>query len=131
MTITGLVQQVTANDMWNAFQESNSYRDSFSYNAIEVLCDYYNELADDLGEPIEFDYVGIAGEWSEYTARELEQDYGAHLDDSGVWTGTTEELLDELREDHTIRVVETLDTDSIAGWSDNGFKYHTTYLVQE
>ncbi len=130
MTITGLVKRVTASDMWDRQQKSNDYRDKYTYGAIKALHEYYEELADDIGEPIEFDYIGIACEWAEYTARELEQDY-AHLGESGVWTGTTDELLEELRESHTILVVETLDTDSIAGWSDNGFKYHTTYLVQE
>ena len=139
MTITGLVQQVTAIDMWNAYQESDNYRDSFSYSAVKVLHEYYEQLAEDIGEPIEFDYVGIVCEWSEYTERELAQ-YYATLDDSGVWTGTTEELLDEVTDDHTVLVVETLDTDSIDGWTDKGFKYHwtdkgfkyrKTYLVQD
>lgn len=50
--------------------------DDFSYHAKDALFDYYEMLADDLGENIEFDPVAIRCEWSEYeTAQEALQDY--------------------------------------------------------
>lgn len=40
--------------------------DQFSYAALGVLYEYYDELSNDLGEPIELDVVAICSEWSEY-----------------------------------------------------------------
>jgi len=50
----------------------------FSYDALEVLFDYYEQLEEDIGEPIEFDVIAICCEWTEYESEEyLLNDTGA------------------------------------------------------
>ena len=39
---------------------------SFSYEATEALYNCYEDMSDDLSEPIEFDPIAIRCEWSEY-----------------------------------------------------------------
>jgi hypothetical protein len=59
--------------------EFNRYgrKDQFTYHAYDALFDYYNELGDDTGQPIEFDVVAICCEWTEYDSlRELAEAYG-------------------------------------------------------
>ena len=53
---------------------------SFTYDATEALYNYYEDLSDDMGEPIEFDPIAIRCEWTEYDTlaeayEELRYDY--------------------------------------------------------
>ena len=51
--------------------------DQFTYHAYDALFDYYHELSDEIGEPIEFDVVAICCEWTEYDSlQELGEAYG-------------------------------------------------------
>ena len=87
-----------------------------------VLCEYYEELSDDIGETIELDYIAMACEWAEYTPEELASDFGDYL--GGAFGG--QELVDELLDQgYTILVVDNLKTNPCDG------TYITTYLVQE
>ena len=45
--------------------------DNFSYEARNVLYDYYTEFEDDYGEKIELDVIEICCTWSQYTEDEL------------------------------------------------------------
>ena len=63
---------VKKNDFIDAFKKSESYKNKYSYDALEVLFDYY----DDVG--VEFDVVWIVCEWTEYESEaELLEEYGA------------------------------------------------------
>ena len=41
--------------------------DDFSYDALEALYTYLDDLSDDTGEPIELDVIAICCDWCEYT----------------------------------------------------------------
>jgi len=54
---------------------TSAYSENFSYGGLTALYDYFSELEDELCESIEFDLVGIAGEYSELTIDELRDNY--------------------------------------------------------
>ena len=54
---------------------TSAYKNNFSYDGLTALYDYFEELEDELGEPIEFDHIAIAGEYSELTIDELRDNY--------------------------------------------------------
>jgi len=52
--------------LWR-FQDGFKHRrENFSYEGLEALFDYLEGLEEELGEPIEFDPIGICCEYSEY-----------------------------------------------------------------
>jgi hypothetical protein len=56
--------------------------DQFSYQAYDVLFDWYWDLGEDMGTPVEFDVIGICCDWGEYdSAAELAADYDISLED--------------------------------------------------
>ena len=59
---------------------TSAYSENFSYGGLTALYDYFSELEDELGEPIEFDLVAIAGEYSELTIDELRDNYSINKD---------------------------------------------------
>ena len=57
---------------------------NFSYEGLDALFDYFEQLEDDLGEQLEFDPIAICCEWSEYeNLQEIidSYDYIESLDD--------------------------------------------------
>ena len=66
--------RVTEYNFRNTFLTSD-YKNNFSYDGLTALYDYFSELEDELGEPIEFDHIAIAGEYSELTIDELRDNY--------------------------------------------------------
>ena len=71
--------RVTEDNFRNTLLMSD-YKNKFSYEGLTALYDYFEELEADLGEPIEFDLVGIAGEYSELTIDELRDNYSINKD---------------------------------------------------
>ena len=59
---------------------TSDYKNNFSYDGLTALYDYFSELEADLGEPIEFDLVAIACEYSELTIDELRDNYSVDKD---------------------------------------------------
>ena len=78
------------------FVGNETIRDSFTYEAAGALFDWYSDLAEDCGEPVEFDPVGFRCDWSEYSLDELMTDYGHLLEE-----GQEPEDLPEVLEQHT------------------------------
>ena len=79
------------------FVGNETMRASFTYEAAGALFDWYTDLAEDCGEPVEFDPVGFRCDWSEYSLDELVTDYGHLLDED-----QEPEDLPEVLENHTI-----------------------------
>ena len=52
------------------FRSSDTYKNNFSYEGLNALFDFYEELEDGTGEQIEFDPIAICCEWSEYDSFE-------------------------------------------------------------
>ena len=49
---------------------------NFSYEGLNALFDFYEELEDETGKQIEFDPIAICCEWSEYDSLdEIKEDY--------------------------------------------------------
>ena len=78
------------------FVGNETMRASFTYEAAGALFDWYSDLAEDCGAPVEFDPVGFRCDWSEYSLDELMTDYGYLLDDD-----QEPEDLPEVLENHT------------------------------
>ena len=56
--------------------------DNFSYEALEILFEYFEQLEDDIGEDIELDVIAICCDWTESTPNDIRQDYDlADIDD--------------------------------------------------
>ena len=56
--------------------------DQFSYHAYDALFDWYWDLGEDMGTPVEFDVIVICCDWCEHdSAAELAADYDIALED--------------------------------------------------
>jgi len=69
-------QTINIHDFRQAFYAMDR-EDNFSYEALEALYNYYEEVAID----IELDVIAICCEWCEYTEEELITDYQQDDDD--------------------------------------------------
>ena len=71
-------ETVTKHHFIDAFKQSAERADQFSYEALEQLFQYYDDLGDDGN--IKFHMIGICCEWSEYDSRkEMEEAYDMPL----------------------------------------------------
>ena len=71
--------------------------ETFSYQGKKALYDYLNQLAEDLGKPIELDIIGLCCQFTEYENLEkFNKDYGYSL-------GYDIEDIEEIQE-HTILI---------------------------
>lgn len=61
-----MYKTITSSSFHDAFTSSDSYRDSFSYEAREALFEYIEEYENATGTTIELDIVAIACEYTEY-----------------------------------------------------------------
>ena len=59
-------QSVTRFDFVDWFRGSDTYKNNFSYNGLNSLFDYFEELEEDMGKEIDFDPIAICCEYSEY-----------------------------------------------------------------
>ena len=59
-----MYQEINVYQFRDQFQDIRP--DNFSYDGLTALYDYFEDLADDIGEMIEFDPIAICYEYSEY-----------------------------------------------------------------
>ena len=64
-TPRGLVVSVSRDDLAREFEDYGRGT-QFSRAAIDALHGYYSELAEDSGQPIQLDVIGICCDWGEY-----------------------------------------------------------------
>ena len=75
MNITGLVASVDFSTWEREFRAYDRWR-TFSYSGHRALFEYLEELADDIGQAIAFDVIGICCDYAEYASlAEFQQDY--------------------------------------------------------
>ena len=88
--------------------------DQFSYEGLEVLFDYLDNLSDDIGEPIELDVLALCCEYYESSIKELIDNYNIDLLE-----------VDEDDPDLIIEVVREYleDNTSVCGQVEGGFVY--------
>lgn len=66
-------------------------RDNFSYEGANALMEYLEEVAEDTGEPIEYDPIAFCCEFAEYqTLEEFNKDYPA---DYKTWDDLSNETV--------------------------------------
>jgi hypothetical protein len=94
-------ETVTVYRFRDAFKQSDTYKNNFSYEGLHALFEYIEQAEDDIGEEFEFDMVGICCDYTEYDSLEdFNADYSS---DDKVYT------LDDIREETT--VIEIPDTE--------------------
>ena len=88
--------------------------DQFSYEGLEVLFDYLDELSEDIGEPVELDVAALCCDYYESSVEELINNYNIDLSE-----------VDEDDPDSIIEVVREYleDNTSVCGQVDGGFVY--------
>ena len=67
-------QTITQRQFMDAFRDCGRYggdNDNFSYEALQLLFENFQEYEDDTGEEIELDPIAICCEYSEYTLEEI------------------------------------------------------------
>lgn len=70
-------------DAWQ-FRDHPVLQEAFTTEARNALFDFYCELSDCTGEPVEFDPIAFRCEWSEYHVQELWDDYSHVFEDAGL-----------------------------------------------
>ena len=103
----------------NVYQFREAFRlaermDQFSYEGLEVLFDYLDNLSEDIGEPIELDVVALCCEYYESSVEELIDNYDIDLSE-----------VDEDDPDSIIEVVREYleDNTSVCGEVSDRFVY--------
>ena len=77
-----LIKKVSFNDFLEEFKEYGR-EEQFTYEGKRALYDYSNELAEDLGEPIELDIIAICCDFTEYSnLEEFNDDYSYSIGDN-------------------------------------------------
>ena len=92
-----IIQSINQNQFINAFKDSDTYKDNFSYNGLIALYDYLDQLSDSTEQDIELDIVAIACDYSECeTAHDHAVNYfdyeGMIFDENGDETMTNDEV---------------------------------------
>ena len=60
--------QVTKHSFIDTFRASPTYKDNFSYEGLEALFDYLEDLEEETETKINFDMVALCCEFSEYSS---------------------------------------------------------------
>ena len=106
-----IVQTVDLYQFREAFRSMNR-QDQFSYEGLEVLFDYLDNLSDDIGEPIELDVIALCCEYYESSIDELIDNYDIDVSDAA----------DEFEKEDIVRDYLT-DNTIVCGEVDDGFVY--------
>ena len=98
--------RVNLSDFHDAFRTAGR-KDQFSYDGLRVIFDYFEELEDSLGEPVELDVVSICCDYAEMTPDEVIEAYSIPYDaaEDDLW-----ETVRDFLEDRTSIVGETDET---------------------
>ena len=64
-----MIEQVSLNDFMDRFRAYDR-QDNFSYEGLEALFNYYEELEESMEKPIELDVIAICCERAEYDSIE-------------------------------------------------------------
>lgn len=67
-------------DFRQAFSDAGR-KEQFSYEALDLLFEYFEQVEDDTGEEIELDVIAICCEYAEGTAEEIAESYDIDLDE--------------------------------------------------
>lgn len=103
---------VSVYDFHDAFKRANR-QNQFSYAALNLLFDYFEQIEQDTGEECELDVIGICCEFTEATWQEIANDYLLH-----------DKSLDDESQDHKGKVLDYLaDEGVLIGETDETIVY--------
>ncbi len=106
-----IVQTVDLYQFREAFRRMNR-QDQFSYEGLEVLFDYLEQLSEDIGEPIELDVIALCCDYYESSIDELIENYDIDVSDAA----------DEFEKEDIVRDYLN-DNTTVCGEVDDGFVY--------
>ena len=76
-----MIQTINEYDFTTAFHKMGR-GEQFTYEGLNALYDYLEDLGDDIGEQIELDVIAFCCEYAEYESlEEFEYDYGKEFSD--------------------------------------------------
>ena len=74
-----MIQTINLHDFRNAFQAAGRGQ-QFTYEGLEVLFDYLEQLEYDTGNSIDLDVIGLCCDYDESTPEEIARDYDIDLE---------------------------------------------------
>ena len=83
--------------------------DNFTYEGLQELFSYLDNLADELGEPIELDVIALCCEFYEGNAQDIVNDYKSELEDmlnDEYYEGDLDMIAGEYLQDQGVLVSE-------------------------
>ena len=88
-------QSITRFDFVDWFRGSDNYKNNFSYNGLNSLFDYFEQLEEEMENEIDFDPIAICCEFSEYeNLNEIKENYSSveinNIDDLRYHTSVIE-----------------------------------------
>ena len=87
--------------------------DQFSYEGLDVLFDYLDELSEDTGETIELDVVALCCDYYESSIEELIENHSIDVSDADGDEDEIKTIVEEYLQDNT----------SVCGQVSDGFVY--------
>lgn len=104
-----MYQTISEYQFRDTFLQSDTYKNNFTYDGLSVLFDYLEQVEQDTGQEIPFDYVSIACEFAEDTAENIQRYYSIehdaddegnladavrqYLEDNGAFVGETDDSI--------------------------------------
>lgn len=83
--------------------------DNFTFEGLQELYSYLDNLADDLGEPIELDVIGLCCEFYEGNAQDIVSDYKSELEEmlnDEYYEGDLDIIVGEYLQDNGLLISE-------------------------
>lgn len=86
--MTYIYRQINEHAFIDAFRDMGR-NEQFSYEGKKALFEYLEQLAEDMGEPIELDVIALCCDYSDYaTIEEYNHEYGTEFED---WDAVAQE----------------------------------------
>ena len=102
-----IVQSINNVDQFREAFRLAGRGDQFSYEGLEVLFDYLDELSEDTGEPIDLDVIALCCDYYESSIQELIDNYRIDVSDADGDEDTIAEIVKDYISDNTAYVGET------------------------
>jgi hypothetical protein len=104
-----MIQTVNNSDFHNAFN-SMDRGNQFSYEALNLIYEYFESMESDTGEPVELDVIAICCEYSEMHYADIIGNYDTDITDSEA--NTEDEQIAYIKDwlsDNTMLIGESTD----------------------
>ena len=82
-------------DFRDAFHKAGR-KDQFSYDGLEILHRYFEELEESTGEEIELDVIAICCEYAEQDWQSIAEDYSIEIDENENEEEQEQQVIDHL-----------------------------------